>query len=524
MNLQGAKIAKLSASTCSSNVAFGSGAGGGCIFTSGLVNVSVEDSQFVSNSANSTGGAVYQRGGTLMLTGLAMEANEAGIQGGAVASLEASGVQVNKCMLKKNSALAAGGALDFEDTESVKISNGNFVENSAGAVAYATSSAPELQELSGVGGAVHATGVKAMDLANCSFDMNTGDALGGAVHAEGGSVTMSLVNFTQNTCAGLGGALSLVDVTQATLRNGSFKDNQANAGAGLVVKGKSTINGSYLTFESNAADTSGSALQCHGNATIFVGFSHFRKDTAAYGNGLVAACNCTMSIVNSTLTGEEPFYKNGSDGNTTCVSTVETHATQFYFNDTLAQVKIAEQQKNDKYGLIAYFGSNQSMVKKLGPAGPPVSQKQAEVSTTIDVAIAVGIFIAVLVVLVGMVALGKWVADTPKYEEISNAEDGDIEDTGLLDESPSAPLLQDSVTSPQTPFGGGESSIPIDQEPATNPDNFGQSTEDFLKDSDVQLSYTPEPLVQSSEPPVPGLAPIPPLFGTSLKDSEIQEV
>jgi len=525
MSLRGGKSADISTSNCSSNVAGLAGAEGGCILTSGQIDVSATDCQFLSNYANSTGGAVSHQGGNLVFKGLALESNTAGGSGGAIASSAAASVELTECTLEKNAAKDGGGALDLIAAEVVRIADVQFVQNFAGIMAPPSNITPALQGLQGVGGAIRAAGVETMDVTNCVFSMNSGDALGGAVHVEGGSIVqMSIVNFTENSCGGAGGALSMEDVLQVSLHSGTFKFNKAHEGAGLTVNGKSAFNGTLLDFKANAANTSGSAVQCNGNATIAVSNSSFYRDTAGYGNGLVAACNCSMTILNSNLTEEQPYYRNGTEGNNTCLSTVETPATHFFFDSPLAQVVIDEKRKNDKHGLIAYFGENQTMVEMLPPAGPVPSEKKTEVSTAMYASIAVGIFIVVLIVLVATVAMGKWVAEAPKYEEDSDSEAGDIEAKGFSDDSPSAPLLRNT----DDQFGRGDTAIPIDHEPVdSNPDNFGQSTEDYLRTSDTQLSYTPEPLVQTSEPPVPALGLMPALFGTSTKDKgkgpEIQE-
>jgi len=309
---------------------------------------------------------------------------------------------------------------------------------------------------------------------------------------------------------------------------GHFLRNEADAGAGVVVEGVTNMTGLNLTFILNTANTSGGALLCQGPSTISVQHSNFSGDSAKYGNGLVAGCNCSMTISSSFLTEEAPVYKNNTEGSDTCSGKVETPETEYLFNRPLAQVRIDEEQKNEDAGLIAYFGNNSDLIKLLSAEIPPDEQKKAEIKTAVVVSIAVLSFVVLVAVCVGAVALGKWVVTTPGYKEYSDSEDGDNDVPEVLPEdsaSPSAPLLQNLASSPPVDFEGDTTSIPVDREPVdSNPQNFGQSTEDYVRDSEVKPSFAPEPVTRSSEVPVPPLTPVPPLFGPGLKDSEIQEV
>lgn len=516
--------------TCSSNVAEKEG---GCIAAIGSSLVTVHKANFTANSVGTgptgSGGAIHHNGDVLELDDVLVNSNSAGLQGGAIMSFNASNVKLSNCSVRENNVQGTGGALGLVGAGVVEISQTVFTENSAGSVDEDGTQTP------GEGGALHSIEGGSMEIKGCLFQNNHarggGDSAGGAVcilrPAKG--ATIELVNFINNTCEGSGGAVSLKDVPVSNIRSSSFNGSRADIGGGLVLEGLSQLIGSDLSFSNNVANTFGGVLRCSGNSTVSVHNSTFYRDTAKYGDGLVAYCNCTMNISSSMMTEEEPLYATHSEGNGTCATSVETPQTVFWFSQSLADVKTVEKQKVKDVGMTPYFGQNLSLVKILSDDSvAPENTKTASIRTAIVVSVSVIALVALVGLCFGIVAFGKWIVSAPEYDEHKEAEAEEKQHSEVFPEdsaSPSAPLLQNVVTSPRVHFEGNSPSISVDKEPVDpSPENFGQSTEDYGRAADVRPVYTPEPVIRSSEAPVPPLSPVPPLFGPGLKDSEIQEV
>ena len=158
--------------------------GGGAILISRNSNDNnIVDCNFIDNTAT-WGGAVYtgySTVGSASITGCTFTNNVARNAGGGVLSRFA--LAVNNSTFIGNRALNAdgGGAIiEWEGSNSIKISNSTFTSNTA----------------SGKGGAVHGKGTGNMEITNSTFTSNTASSNGGAI-CSGGAVTVIDSEFKQ---------------------------------------------------------------------------------------------------------------------------------------------------------------------------------------------------------------------------------------------------------------------------------------------------------------------------------------
>lgn len=213
---------------------------GGALYNVGIEGneTRVVDATFADNSAQN-GGAVYDYGGSLSLTGARFERNEAAESGGAVYVDSNAELQLVDAVFSANRADGDGGAL-FNDGV-LAVDGARFDGDAA----------------DGDGGALFSTGY--FEIRDAEF-ANANATNGGAIAvdaAETGAISWILASTFDNCVANVGGALSLDgSVSGAELR---FVDCAASSGGGAV-SNAGTLVLSGVDFDRCAAFSDGGAL------------------------------------------------------------------------------------------------------------------------------------------------------------------------------------------------------------------------------------------------------------------------
>ena len=242
---------------------------GGAIYNYGCKLKIGDSSDFVGNSANRNGGAIFHGDLSTVAT---MD-----IQYGAI--------------FKNNTAGNNGGAISFITNDMVTIGNGaSFIKNSAGnyggaieshGYVTADNSLQFSSNTAKYGGAIANSGGGLFTLGNgTSFYGNEAEQDGGAIYNNQfsnilnmtdigkGNINIGLgTTFNKNTALGKGGAV--YNAGSFTLDNqAAFKENSSVLEGGAVYNTGTFVSGYYLTFNGNDSSKSGGAIYNTGTSTI----------------------------------------------------------------------------------------------------------------------------------------------------------------------------------------------------------------------------------------------------------------
>ncbi|WP_407415082.1 right-handed parallel beta-helix repeat-containing protein [Methanobrevibacter sp.] len=198
---------------------------GGAVYSENSLDI--ENSTFISNSADN-GGAVYVERG-LNAVNVDFTQNSANDYGGAFYSDRDS--YISQCLFESNrvtSDYGYGGAIYVDNAE---ISNSTFKKN------YAKAS----------GGAVYAFGLTL--LGSNSFEDNTAGKHGGAIYTSIFTDDVKYAKFINNTAEnGYGGAIHIYSENKVAFSQCIFVNNHCGQGGGVIYLESSR---SHLTLENN---------------------------------------------------------------------------------------------------------------------------------------------------------------------------------------------------------------------------------------------------------------------------------
>jgi len=291
---------------------------GGAIYAYNGTALTVSNTKFIGNSANKNGGALYLSDNKVQLTDIELVKNSAGLNGGAIAHYSNNVLDIKGVYAVGNTANGSGGvvynsratlnlisdentenvfgALGADDAESTELANtaanggalcggNNSIFSINGAVfennaAVATeiqvnneeTGEPYIDYEDGSGGAVYASYNTVLDFQNVRFSSNSAKN-GGAIFAnKDASMLFDTLTFEDNTANAKefdkdarGGAIYMIDVT-LTANNIEFKGNHADYYGGAIdahTGSKATINN--VSFVGNSALNNGGALWLYTN-------------------------------------------------------------------------------------------------------------------------------------------------------------------------------------------------------------------------------------------------------------------
>ena len=287
---------------------------GGAIYISRKSEVTIFDSDFISNSALNEGGAIYETGESyLTINGSNFEKNTATMtssNGGAI-SLHSSRLNVTDSNFNENTIAKNGGAIYISYTSSstleslVTLKNVTFTKNNAtnyGGAVYITGRSTDNQNVKmfdciftsntseGNGGALYLTNdsiyLKNVDfIENCSNSTNYG---GGAIYSTGGLIEFDTGNITSNTSSYNGAGLALYSSSQVVLNEVKFeKNNSSNYGGALYVN-KSEVSVYSSNFKENEAKNGG-AIGLYTSAKMNIYQSSFDGNVASNNGAAIYA-------------------------------------------------------------------------------------------------------------------------------------------------------------------------------------------------------------------------------------------
>ena len=277
---------------------------GGAIYNNGS-NMNISGSNFTNNSASGSGGAIYNTGINMSITESIFNGNIAN-NGGAIdsrnnASILGSNFTNNVAMYYMSGTIVMGGygGAIYQEMGNLNITDSNFQHNNATVA----------------GGAINAIGFNNLTISNSNFTSNIvgptvgNDYGGGAIYLDGPTVNISNSNFNNNTVTqsanGSGGAIINNLNSNLTITNSNFTNNTVNSNSqfgGGAIFNQGNVNVSGSNFINNSA---GAGAGIYNNEGIFiVTDSNFTNNTAAaVGGGVYNEELANMSIYNSNFTG-----------------------------------------------------------------------------------------------------------------------------------------------------------------------------------------------------------------------------
>lgn len=239
---------------------------GGAIFIKTPSQWTIINCTFENNAAENYGGAIYNDNleGTLTVTDSTFKNNKANSEsGGAIFSK--GEVVIEDCYFEENSAYVDAGAVFCQ--KGAEITGTEFIDNKAwGAKVYKC-----------FGGAVCAKEDLTVD--GCSFSNNAAENYGGAIYATKDLIVIGS-NFTGNS-AKEGGAI-YGNGPRVFLDDSNFTQNSAKSSRGGAIYADKWLHVGNSSFESNTAKGKGGAIY-----TDFVKFDKVNKfiNNSADGHG-----------------------------------------------------------------------------------------------------------------------------------------------------------------------------------------------------------------------------------------------
>ena len=330
---------KISNCTFEDNVNTGTNSadGGGAIYAYRNVNIDIDSSKFINNSAPSTEGGVIRYSSPLTFTNCEFYSNTAKQGGVAVAGQNIDFSAVN-CIFENNSATDEVGALKVRN---FIIDNCTFTNNTS----------PK-------GGALSAREGFG-SISNTDFIGNSATGPGGAIYTYTAQSTFTIqnnVNFINNTATDNGGAIFLA-ASMSDFSNAHFTNNIANKGGAIYVSaGRTTI--STCEFEDNNASLEGGAIDIvAGDAGIY--YSYFNNNYAPLGGAI---------------------YVKGSGGKVQKSNFLSNNATKgnsiYWAADSGSIVESTFDEANTDWGAVYWQGQNGQITgsRFIGNKGVYVSE------------------------------------------------------------------------------------------------------------------------------------------------------
>ncbi len=217
---------------------------GGVVYATDISRLTVESSNFTSSSAGDYGGVVYAHGSSVAVIASDFTSNSAGEDGGVVSAERNCNVEVFASTFASNSAGESGGVIvaAWESHVLVKIS---------------------------------------------CFSNNTGEWWGGVLWAYSSFIIVSSSHFTSNN-AMFGGVVCSIESSSVTFDASYFTRNSAECAGGVVFADDTGVTVHTSFFTGNRAGRFGGVMGAWGRSSVAVHTSHFTLNNAQWGAGIYA--------------------------------------------------------------------------------------------------------------------------------------------------------------------------------------------------------------------------------------------
>jgi hypothetical protein len=275
----------------------------------GILNagsLTVSQSTLSSNSANDSGGGIYNSGGTVTVSQSTLSSNSANYYGGGIYNSGGT-LTVSQSTLSSNSAYVSGGGI-YNDRGTLTVSHSTLSANSVGTydgggisnllgtvtVSHSTLSA----NTAGYGGGIY-NSVGALTVSHSTLSANIAGSYGGGIYNDRGTVTVNNCTLSANSAASLGGGI-YNDRSTATVSNSTLSANSAGYGGGIY-NSFGTVTVSNSTLFANSAGYSGGGI--YNSGTLTVSKSTLAANTAANLGGGIYIYSGTPRLHNTLVAG-----------------------------------------------------------------------------------------------------------------------------------------------------------------------------------------------------------------------------
>jgi parallel beta-helix repeat protein len=306
---------KISNSTVSLNASEGPGAG---ISSWGDSIVTIENnSKLTQNRTASGGGGLYTEGGKVAVTGSEVSRNQAANGGGLYSGGHVSMFGLRGRFDVRNAQIfenrAESGAGIFNDGEAqLFVTDTAFTKNVSSDHGAAISSSGRTNmtltrvnvfenESNGEGGGVWIHSERQQTIVDSTFTKNSAGvpmiedgilsddvAGGGALHTDGGPVTVLRTTFDGNSATEEGGALSIHSLGDVVLRDSVIKNNRAYDGGGIE-NSATRVTFDRMTVQGNRAGNAGGGIYNTSSGEFSIIDSTIRDNVGVIGGGLANA-------------------------------------------------------------------------------------------------------------------------------------------------------------------------------------------------------------------------------------------
>jgi len=220
----------------------------------------------IDDSASISGGGVYLNNVHLNARRFNGFNNVATLDGGGLFATGGSDVVIRRLMLNGNRAYL-GGAFSFNDSSTIDLNNGNINLNNAEN-----------------GGGIWASAITAT-IGAVSFQNNTAENLGGAMHLSSNSDLEATDMVVINNSANRGGGISVLN-SVADFVGGEINNNYAWRGGGIFSNGSDLDFFSITLTQNNSEDIGGGLLSISTNLVMDSTNVTFNSSDSSSGGGI----------------------------------------------------------------------------------------------------------------------------------------------------------------------------------------------------------------------------------------------
>ena len=268
------------------------GFGGGVLYVRYGSTISIENSNFVGNTAENDGGVLYaMSNSSITVKDSIFDSNSARYGGGVVYTYYYSSATVHDSQFSNSEVGNAGGVFHVFYSSTLSVVNTTFDQNQAGYI----------------GGVLHAFYLSTVIIDGSLFSNNSAGYFGGILYANYLCNTVVYnSHFSNNSVNADGGVMFAYDNNTITVHSSYFGDNTAGGNGGAVYASHL----SSITFRNecivsqNSAQISGGAVFVRDHASFIDLGSNYMKNTAELNGGSICIfTESDIELKRSTFTG-----------------------------------------------------------------------------------------------------------------------------------------------------------------------------------------------------------------------------